>query len=273
VQWAVVSVPAPAWAKKVFPNAASDEEAINLMWDAIYAASRVDDGDPVENWKKHIVTLDAKKDALMEHNFKSLHFKNSLGTDLVLELPKGHVWVACGEQAKTGFNFIANIPTEEVFTAPLRTGANGIVYSTKPLVFMGDVIDGFWLRFKDGKVVEYDAEKNKHLLEKLLTTHENSEYLGEVALVPHSSPISQSGILWYNTLYDENASCHLALGRGYSYTLSGTEGKNDEELNAMGLNQSLAHEDFMVGSSCLDIIGTTYDGKEVFVFKQGEWAI
>jgi aminopeptidase len=273
VQWCAVSVPTAAWAKKVFPTAANEEAAINLMWDAIYAASRVDDGDPVENWKKHIFDLDEKRLVLMDYNFKSLHLTNSLGTDLTMELPQGHIWVACGEEAKTGFNFIANIPTEEVFTAPLRTGVNGIVYSTKPLVYMGDLIDEFWLKFKDGKVVEFGAKQNENLLEKLITTHPNSDYLGEIALVPHSSPISQSGILWYNTLYDENASCHLALGRGYSYTLSGTDEKTDEELNAMGLNQSLAHEDFMVGSACMDIVGTTQDGKQIPIFKQGEWAI
>ena len=273
IQWTIASIPSPAWARKVFPQAADDEAAMAMMWEAIYAASRIDENDPVENWNKHIVNLQKKVDAMMGYNFKYLHFKNGVGTDLKMELHKDHIWVACGEKAKTGNNFIANIPTEEVFSAPLRTGVNGVVYSTKPLVYMGDVIDEFWLRFENGKVVEYDAKKNKNLLEKLLTTHENADYLGEVALVPHSSPISQSGILWYNTLYDENASCHLALGRGYNYNLGGTDGKTDDELNEMGLNQSLTHADFMFGSADMEIVGTTHDGKEVAVFKAGEWAL
>ncbi|MCL2168824.1 MAG: aminopeptidase [Defluviitaleaceae bacterium] len=273
IQWTIGSVPTPVWAKKVFPDAKSTEEAMELMWDAIFFASRVDDGCAVANWDKHVAYLTEKSDKLMEYNFKSLHLKNSLGTDLVMEMPEGHVWISCGEKAKTGYNFIANIPTEEVFSAPHRTGVNGIVYSTKPLVYMGDIIDEFWIKFKDGKAVEYDAKVGKNLLEKLITTHKNADHLGEIALVPHSSPISQSGILWYNTLYDENASCHLAFGRGYGDCVKGAVGKSEEEQMEMGLNHSLAHEDFMVGSACMDIIGTTFDGKEVQVFKQGEWAI
>ncbi|MCL2574233.1 MAG: aminopeptidase [Defluviitaleaceae bacterium] len=275
VQWTLISVPTESWAEKVFPNAKTTEEAMNLMWDAIYAASRVDDTtDPVENWKQHIATMQKKVDVLMKHNFKYLHFKNAAGTDLQIELPEGHQWVACGEKAGTGYNFIANIPTEEVFTTPHRTGTNGVVYATKPLVHMGDVIDGFWLKFKDGKVTEYGAEKNQHLLEKLLTTHPNADFLGEVALVPHSSPISASGILWYNTLYDENASCHLALGKAYPYTVKGgLEANSDEEKHALGINTSLTHEDFMMGSADMSIIGETYDGKKVAVFEQGEWAV
>ena len=274
IQWTLVSVPTEAWAKKVFPSAKSDEEAMSLMWDAIFAATRVDDNsDAVENWKNHIATMQKKSDAMMAHNFKYLRFKNAAGTDLEIQLPEGHLWVACGEEAGTGYNFVANIPTEEVFTAPHRTGTNGVVYATKPYVYMGDVIDGFWFKFKDGKVVDFGAKKNQHLLEKMLKTHPNSDYLGEVALVPHSSPISQSGILWYNTLYDENASCHLALGNAYPYTVKGALGKSEDELIAMGVNQSMTHEDFMMGSADMSIIGVTYDGKEVAVFEQGEWAI
>ena len=274
IQWNIGSVPTLAWAKKVFPKAQSDDEAMNLMWDAIFAASRVDDAsDPVENWTAHVEYLSSKANRLMELNFKSLHLKNSLGTDLVMEMPKNHAWISCGEKAKTGYNFIANIPTEEVFSAPHRLGVNGIVYSTKQLVYLGDIIDEFWVKFKDGKVVEFDAKQGRNLLEKLITTHENADYLGEIALVPHSSPISQSGILWYNTLYDENASCHLAFGKGYGDCVEGAVGKTEEEQMEMGLNHSLAHEDFMIGSACMDITGTTHDGQEVAVFKQGEWAI
>ena len=273
IQWTIASVPTIAWAKKVFPNAANEDDAMAQMWDAIYAASRVDDNDPVANWNKHIATLQEKVDALMAHNFKYLRFKNSLGTDLEMQLPEGHIWLACGEKADTGYNFIANIPTEEVFTAPHRTGTNGIVYATKPLVHMGNLIEDFWIRFKDGKVTEFGAKNNENLLEKLIYTHPNADYLGEVALVPHASPISESGILWYNTLYDENASCHLAFGRAYATTVKNTEGKSEEELIEMGVNQSLTHADFMIGSADMEIIGVTHDGKEVPVFVKGNYAI
>lgn len=272
VQWTIASVPTEAWSKKVFPNAKTTEEAMNLMWDAIYAASRIDDNDPIDNWKKHTDTLQGNVKHLMDNNFKSIRLKNSLGTDLEIELPQGHVWVACGEEAKNGHNFIANIPTEEIFTAPLRTGVNGVVYGTKPLVYMGDIIDNFHVEFKDGKVTKVFAEKNQHLLEKIVSTEENADYLGEIALVPHNSPISQSGILFYNTLYDENASCHLAFGRAYADCVKGTQGKTDDELLEMGINQSLTHVDFMVGSADMEIIGTTQDGKEVAVFKNGNFA-
>jgi aminopeptidase len=272
VQWTVASVPVLAWAKKVFADA-RDDEAMEKMWEAIFHAARVDDGCAVENWRAHSENLAKKAKKLMDLNFKSLHFKNSLGTDLVIALPDGHIWTSCGEMAKTGNVFIANIPTEEIFTAPHRLGTNGVVYATKPLVYMGDIIDKFWFKFKNGRVVDFGAEKNQDLLEKLLTTHENADYLGEVALVPHSSPISQSGILWYNTLFDENSSCHLALGCGYADTLKGAAEKSDDERMEMGLNYSLAHEDFMIGSDCMDIFGITADGSQVQIFKQGEWAI
>ena len=273
IQWTIASVPTVAWAKKVFPNAKDENEAMDLMWDAIYAASRVDENDPLENWNKHIANLQQKVSALAGYNFKYLRFKNEIGTDLEIQLHEGHIWVACGDKAATGYNYIANIPTEEVFTTPLREGVNGIVYATKPLVYMGDLIEDFWLKFKDGKVIDFGAKKNKNLLEKLIYIHENGDYLGEVALVPFDSPISNSGILWYNTLYDENASCHLALGRAYSDAVKGTAGKTDEELNAMGINQSLTHADFMMGSPDLEIIGVTHDGKEIDVFKNGNFAI
>jgi len=273
VQWVGCSVPSPAWARKVFPDAICDEEAVAQMWEAIFAACRIDENDPVENWRKHTEYLQGKADAMNSANFQSLRFKNSLGTDLEMELPKDHFWVACGEEAKTGVNFVANMPTEEVFTAPQRDGVNGVVYATKPLVYMGDVIDGFWLRFEKGRVVDYAAEKNQHLLEKLLTSTPNADFLGEVALVPHSSPISQSGILWYNTLYDENASCHLALGKGYPDCVKGAVGKSEEDILAMGLNQSLEHEDFMIGSACMDVVGIMQDGLEVQIFAKGEWVL
>jgi len=274
VQWNVCSVPSVVWAKKVFPNAASDDEAVKLMWEAIFTACRIDDkSDPIENWRKHTQYLQEKANALNAHNFKSLKFTNSLGTDLEMELPENHQWVACGEKSQAGVEFVANMPTEEIFTAPKRDGVNGIVYSTKPFVYMGDLVEDFWIRFKDGKAVEYAAKKNQQLLEKLLAADEGSSFLGEVALVPHSSPISQSGILWYETLYDENASCHLALGKAYPTCVKDTSGKSEDELAALGLNQSLEHEDFMIGSADTDIVGITHDGQEIQIFKQGEWAL
>ncbi|MCL2546363.1 MAG: aminopeptidase [Oscillospiraceae bacterium] len=265
VQWGMAYVPTTAWANKVFPNAKDTKEAESLMWEAIYSACRIDENEPMETWHKHIEHLQNKIDALAAHNFKHLHFKTDAGTDLEVELPQEHVWMSCVGESTMGNKFVANIPTEEVFTAPLRTGVNGIVYATKPMVYMGKVIDGFWLRFKDGKVVDYDAKENKHVLKELLTTHDNADYLGEVALVPHSSPISQLNVLWYDSSFDENASCHLALGYAYPNSVKGA---------SKGiLNQSSIHEDFMIGTSDMDIMGTTQAGEEIFIFKQGEWAI
>jgi len=273
IQWCIACVPTIAWAKKVFPNAKNDDEAMELMWDAVFHATRIDDNDPIKNWESHIENLIQKRDALMKHNFKYIHFKNSLGTDLEIQLPKDHIWVSSGEKAGTGYSNVPNIPTEEVFTAPLKNGVNGIVYSTKPLTYMGDIADDFWLRFKDGKVIEYGAKKNKHILEMLLYTHKNGDYLGEVALVPYDSPISKSGITWYNTLYDENSSCHLGLGNASKTNIKGGAGKSDDELDAMGINRCLASQEITVGSSDLEIIGVTHDGKEVAVFKEGNFVI
>jgi len=273
IQWNIIALPSSEWAVKVFPNAKSSEEAVNLMWDAIFEVNLIDDNDPTENWDNHIKNLSVQTKKIQEYNFKSLTFKNSLGTDLEVGLPKEHIWVSGDIKAKTGNRFIPNIPTYEVFTAPHRDKVNGVVYATKPLIYMGNVIDNFWIKFQNGKVVEYKAEVGNELLEKLLKIHPNADFLGEVALVPHSSPISKSGLLWYNTLYDENASCHIALGAGYTSTLAGTKNLSEEERMAKGLNQSLSHNDFMIGSECLDIIGKTQDGEEVQIFKKGEWVI
>jgi len=270
-QWCAVTVPSEAWAKKVFPEAATDEDAVEKLWDAIYAASRIDDNDPVENWKLHVSNLNSKVKIMNSYDFAALHLKNSLGTNLRVELADGHRWVACGEESAAGVEFIANIPTEELFTAPKRTGVNGVAYGSKPLVYMGDLIENFHVEFKDGKAVKVFAEKNQHLLEKLISTEENADYLGEIALVPHDSPISNSGILFYNTLYDENASCHLAFGKAYASCVANTEGKSEGELNDMGVNQSLEHTDFMVGSADMEIIGITKDGKEITVFENGNY--
>ena len=272
LSWTIASVATLPWARIVFPDA-SDFDAMQLLWNAIFDASRINENKTAENWQEHIRNLEEKMDILNALNFKYLHFKNNIGTDLKVELPHGHVWISCVGETTTGNKFIANIPTEEIFTAPLRTGVNGIVYATKPIIFMGEVIEGIWLRLKDGKVTDYFAKNNHHILEKLLFNYENSDYLGEVALVPHSSPISQTGILWYDTSFDENASCHLAFGYGYPQTLKGTRGKSKQEKMEMGLNQSSLHEDFMIGSEDMNIIGFTQDDKEIPVFKNGEWIL
>ena len=181
--------------------------------------------------------------------------------------------VTCETKAKNGNTFISNIPTYEVYTAPHREEANGVVHATKPLIYMGNIIDKFWVRFEKSCAVEYKAEIGHEFLEKMITSQPNADFLGEVALVPHSSPISQSGLIWYNTIYDENASCHIALGRGYDVTLAGMDGLSEDEKMAKGLNQSLSHNDFMIGSACMDIIGKTEDGTEIKVFENGEWAV
>ena len=273
VQWVSCAVPSVKWAKKVFPNASSDEEAMTLMWDAILKASRIDEGDSVENWKKHVKKLQEKSQKLNESNLKTLHFKNGVGTDLTIELPKNHVWLGGSATSNKGVEFLPNMPTEEVFTVPHKTGVNGIVYGSKPIVDTTDIIDDFWFEFKDGKVINFGAKKNQHLLEKLLNFDEGSKYLGEVAIVPHSSPISQSGILWYNTLYDENASCHLALGEGYPKCLPTLDGADEDEIEKLGFNESLSHVDFMIGSADLQISGTTESGEFIDILVSGEWAI
>ena len=273
VQWSVISLPSPEWAIKVFPNAKNTEEAIEKMWEAIFCINRIDDNDLIENWNKHIEVLASQSKKLNDYKLKSLIYKNSIGTNLEIGLPKGHKWVGGSKQAKTGNMFIANIPTEEIFTTPHKDEVNGIVYSTKPLIYMGNIIDDFWIKFEKGRATAYKANIGHEFLEKMITAHPNADFLGEVALVPQSSPISKLGIVWYNVLYDENASCHLALGNAYSYTVEDTEGLSEDELMAKGINRCLSHNDFMIGSDCMNIVGKTEDGREIDIFQNGEWAI
>lgn len=271
-QWTIVAYPELNWAKKVFPEL-SDEEAMNALWEAILMTSRVKVGETVDNWKQHDDEL-AKHCALLnEYNFKSLHFKNSLGTDLTVGLIKNHIWQG-GEEVASGMYkvpFNANIPTEEVFTMPDCHHIDGRVCSTKPLSYGGKLISSFELTFKDGKVVDYKAEDNEDVLKTILDTDEGSKSLGEVALISYDSPISNSGILFYDTLFDENASCHLALGACYPTTVKDGEKISSEELLKLGGNDSLNHVDFMFGSKDMSIIGETYDGQEVVVFKDGNF--
>lgn len=269
--WCVVSIPTVSWAKKIFPQL-SEAEAVARLWDAILETVRVGDGDPIAAWQSHLKTLTKSKELMNEYNFTRLHYKNALGTDLTVELPKGHIWLSGAEFTPDGREFVANMPTEEVFTLPKKHGVNGTVVSSKPLNYHGNLIEEFKLTFKDGKVIEYSAKKGQSILEKLLTADESSAYLGEVALVPHDSPISNLNILFYNTLFDENASCHLAFGKAYPVCIEGGDKMDESALEAAEVNDSLIHEDFMIGTADLEITGITQDGKEVAVFKNGNFA-
>jgi aminopeptidase len=271
VQWCVVSIPTKAWAKKVFPEV-SEEEAVEKLWDSIFSIVRVDNENPVAAWDEHLTKLKTRAEYLNEKKFKYLYYK-SKGTDLVVELPQGHIWVSGEEDTKDGINFVANMPTEEVFTLPKRDGVNGYVTSKKPLNYGGNIIDNFKLTFKDGKIVEHTAENGEEILKGLLDTDEGARYLGEVALVGHNSPISNSNLIFYNTLFDENASCHFAFGEAYPSCLTGSENMSKEELLENGVNDSLTHVDFMIGSAELEIIGETATGEKSQVFKDGNWVI
>lgn len=270
--WCVVSVPTVAWAKKVFPHA-TEEEAVEQLWEAIFKAVRADQDNPVQSWEEHKKALQNSMNFLNESNFKTLHLTNSLGTKLEIELPDDHLWLGGSEFTPEKVEFIANIPTEEVFTLPKKTGVNGIVYSSKPLNYNGNLIDEFSLTFKDGKVVDYTAKQGYETLKSLIETDEGSHYLGEVALVPYQSPISQSNILFFNTLYDENASCHLAIGKAYPVCIKGGEDMSKEELEQRGVNESITHVDFMFGTKDLQITGITSSGEEKIIFKDGNFAI
>lgn len=268
--WCVVAAPSKAWAAKVFPDA-TESEQVGRLWEAIFETVRINAADPVAAWEEHIHTLSDKAHYLNAKKYKKLHYI-APGTDLMIELPEGHLWVAADSVNEQGVSFVANMPTEEVFTAPLATGVNGKVSSTKPLSYGGNIIDGFTITFKDGRIVDVQAEKGEETLKHLIEMDEGAHYLGEVALVPHYSPISKSGILYFNTLFDENASNHLAIGSAYAFNLEGGKGLSQEELKARGLNTSLTHVDFMIGSAEMDITGITADGQEEPVFRKGTWA-
>ncbi len=271
-QWLVIAAPNGDWAKKVYPDQ-EESVALEKLWDAILTASRVlETNDPVAEWNNHMDKMARNNAILNGHRFKKLYFKNNLGTDLSIELVKDHIWAGGGETSVNGVPFAPNIPTEEAFTMPYKYGANGKVVSTKPLNYQGKLIEDFYLVFKDGKVVEFDAKKEKEALANLLDTDEGSKYLGEVALVEHDSPISNTGILFYNTLFDENASCHLALGASYAMNVKDGTTLTKEELEKRGANQSLIHVDFMFGSADMEIVGEKANGEKVVIFKNGNFA-
>ncbi len=272
-QWCLVAHPNVAWAKKVFPEM-SEDDAVEALWEAILTASRVDGKeDPQQCWEKHNKEIKENSSKMNQHQFKTLHFKNGLGTDLMLDLALGHIWAGGQDKTTTGVLFNPNIPTEEVFTAPRRTGVNGVVYGTKPLNYQGKLIENFWIRFENGKAVEFDAEKEKEALKNLIDLDEGSSYLGEVALISHFSPISEMDILFYMTLFDENASCHLALGAAYPSNVKGGQEMTKEELVKNDVNVSMAHSDFMFGSADMSIVGIKENGEEVQVFENGSFCI
>lgn len=269
-QWSVVSIPTKAWARRVFPEL-KEEFAINEMWKLILHIVRADKEDPILEWENHLNILKNRMDYLNSKKFEKLIYKNSLGTNLEIGLPEGHRWISGGENSKGGVYFVANIPTEEIFTMPHREKVNGVVVSTKPLIYGGSTIKDFTLKFVDGKIVEYSAKVGEEILGKLLNIDENSRYLGEVALVEFKSPISQSKKIFYNNLYDENASCHLALGAAYPVCLENSEGLGEEELLEKGMNISMIHEDFMIGSEDMEIIGVDKNGEETLLMKDGNF--
>lgn len=270
VSWTVVAAAGKQWAAKVFPDL-PEEEQVDALWDQIFKTTRVYEEDPILAWKKHDEKLAKKAEELNQEQFSALHY-TAPGTDIIIGLPKNHLWEGAGSYNARGEKFMANMPTEEVFTAPDSHRVDGYISSTKPLSYAGTIISGMKFTFKDGKVVDFSAEQGEDVLEKLLDTDEGARRLGEVALVPDPSPISQSGIIFFNTLFDENASNHLALGSAYAFSVKGGTEMSDEELAEAGLNRSQTHVDFMVGSDKMDIDGIREDGSTVPIFRNGDWA-
>jgi aminopeptidase len=270
VNWSVISNPTFEWASKIFPDG-TKEQAVEKLWEAIFQTCRVDQPDPVAAWQEHITTLKKRSGYLNAKHYTALHYR-SPGTDLTVGLPERHYWLAAQSRAENGIEFTANMPTEEVFTMPHRDRVDGTVSASRPLVVNGQIVEDFSFQFENGKIVDFTAQKGEDALRKLLDTDEGSRSIGEVALVPHSSPISQSGHLFYNTLFDENAASHIAIGRAYRFTMNGGNEMSEEEFQANGGNFSLTHNDFMIGSGQMDIDGVCEDGTREPVMRQGEWA-
>ena len=269
-QWLVAACPTEPWASMVFPGA---DNAMEQLWEAVFSAVRITgDGKAVDRWTQHTKEQKILVDKLNEFAFTELRYHNSLGTDLTVGLPEGHFWTGASELAGNGVEFIANLPTEEIFSLPHKDRVNGRVYASKPLSLNGNLVDGFWLELKDGKIVDFHADTGEEYLRKSITLDEGSSYLGEVALVPYDSPISNTGLLFYETLFDENAACHFAFGEAYP-CIHGAEKLSPDEQMALGINQSINHVDFMVGTKDLEIIGITHEGHEVKVFENGNFAI
>lgn len=268
IAWSIVAIPSEKWAQKVFPN---EQGQVAALWETIFQTVRIGQGDAVALWQEHIAELEKRAAALNERRYQKLHYR-APGTDLTIGLPKAHIWMSGASRTPDGIPFIANMPTEEVYTVPSKMEVDGVVRNTKPLVYQGNRIDEFTLRFENGRIVEAKAAVGQELLDELITADEGAAYLGEVALVPVESPISNSGILFYNTLFDENASNHLAIGDSYPTCLEGGKELEREQLKDYGLNTSIVHEDFMIGSKDMDIDGITTDGKTEAIFRNGNWA-
>ena len=270
-QWCIAAVPGKEWAKKIFPTERVSV-AVEKLWEAILSTSRVND-DPVRAWEEHNADLKKRYEYLNSLGIKELKYKASNGTDFRVGLIDEGVFLGGGEDTQgRGVYYNPNIPTEEIFTSPKKGDADGIVYSSKPLSYGGQLIDNFWIRFEGGKAVEVGAEQNESLLRELIAMDEGAAYLGECALVPYSSPIRESGLLFYNTLFDENAACHLALGRGFTNLLRDYDKYTEKEAHDLGINDSIVHEDFMIGTADMNITAVCKDGREVAIFKDGEWA-
>ena len=270
-QWCIAAVPGAAWAKKLFPELRTSQ-AIEKLWALIFDVCRVSTGDPVTAWKEHVARTKARRDRMNELNLDRIRMTSANGTDLTVGLAEDATWEGASSKTEGGIEFIANVPTEEVFCAPHRDRVDGRVYGTKPYAYNGQLIEGWHVTFQNGKVVEHGAEKNAELLAELLTTDENANRIGEIALVPASSPINRSGVLFYNTLFDENAACHIAFGDGYPTNIKGGSAMSRDELLAKGLNSSAIHEDVMIGAPDTHVVGVTKSGEEITIFENGEWA-
>ena len=269
-QWCIAAVPGAAWAKKVFPGLPKGK-AMEKLWEAILSTSRVTE-DPIKAWEEHNADLKARCDYLNSLGIQSLHYTADNGTDFTVGMIPEAIFCGGGETSKQGIFFNPNIPTEECFISPMKGKAEGIVYSTKPLSYQGQLIDKFFMRFEEGKVVQSGAEVGAELLETILDMDEGARYLGECALVPQHSPICESGLLFYNTLFDENAACHLAIGRGFTDTIRDCHNRSLDECRSLGINESMIHEDFMIGCDSMNIDATCADGKVVAIFRNGNWA-
>lgn len=270
LRWCVVSVPTTKWAQKVYPGC-TDQEAMDKLWDAIATIMRLDNEDPIKAWQDHCSTLFNRANFLNENDFDAIHLKNAKGTDITIGLPENHVWLAAKEKAQDNVEFLANIPTEEVFTAPHRLKVNGKVVNALPLCENGNIIDDFFIEFANGKVVNFGAEKGYETLKGLIETDEGSCYLGEIALVSKQSPIAKQNRLFFNTLFDENASCHLAIGKGYPSCVKDFLQMDEKQLFDRGINHSITHVDFMIGTPDMFIEGIRKDGTKVTIFENGDW--
>ena len=270
IRWCVVSVPTLAWAKKVFKNSANPEQDLSV---AIQKCMRLDEENPVLAWDLHVKNLDQRARYLNENDFEYLIFKNSIGTNVKIYLADNHVWTSAKEKAKDGIEFIANMPTEEIFTAPHKLKTTGVIKSSMPLSYNGNLIEDFYITLKNGKITDYGAKVGYNVLKDLISTDKGTFRLGEIALIPKSSPIAKLKTLFYNTLFDENASSHVAIGKAYPTTVKNGDKLSKKELSKLGVNDSIEHVDFMIGTNDLDVVGVKKNGVRVQLFTDGDWAI